>query len=126
VWAAGVEIYLVGVLLGWRVEPSMAVHPGYGALGSVALLVVSMLVTIAGAVAVVDAVPLSRTTRLTIAACLAIVAVGVIPMAVSGFFAPRSDGVLLAASVVGMECLAAYLFHGARVTSFGKRGGSRS
>lgn len=116
-WAAIAEICLVGVIIIWLTSPSAAAHAGYGRAGSITVLAVSVLLTAMGVVVTVSASRLRRGPRLTVAIMLAIVAGGVLPLALTDLVGPGSPGVIvpLSLAVIGMEFVAAFLIRAARI-----------
>lgn len=110
-WAAIAEAGLAGVVFVWLISPTAAGTAGYGPPLSILLLTVSMLLTAAGALAVLAEPRLSRGVKLTITLLLAATAGGVIPLAIIGLFAAESGGygLLLVLAVVGMAVLALFI-----------------
>jgi hypothetical protein len=115
-WAAISGICLVGVIIIWLISPSAAAHAGYGRAGSITVLALSVLLTATGVVVAVSASRLRRGPRLTVAIMLAVVAGGVIPLALTDLVGPGVTGVIvpLVLAVIGMEFLAVFLIRAAR------------
>lgn len=107
-WAAIAEAGLAGVVLVWLISPTAAETAGYGPPLSILLLVVSMLLTAVGTLAVLVAPRLSRGVKVTVTFLLAATAGGVIPLAITGLFSSESGEycLLLVLAVVGIEILA--------------------
>src|SRR5437763_6309596 len=94
-WAAIAETCLVGVIIIWLISPSAAAQAGYGRAGSIIVLALSMLFTAMGVVMTLSASRLRRGPRLTVAILLAVVAGGVIPLALTGLVEPGATGVIV-------------------------------
>lgn len=115
-WAAIAGICLVGVIIMWLISPSAAAHAGYGRAGSITVLALSVLSTAMGVLVAVSESRPRRGLRLAVAITLAVVAGGVIPLALTDLVEPGATGVIvpLALAVTGMEFLAVFLVRAAR------------
>jgi hypothetical protein len=110
-WAAIAEVCLVGVGVVWLVTTA-GTHAGYGRIGSIAVVALSVVLT---AVAALSPSGMRRGPRLFIAGFLAVVAGGVVPLAITDLFTGLGVGIPLALAVAGMEVLAVHLIR-ARTT----------
>ena len=113
-WTGMSEIYLLGVLYGWWLNPSDAVHAGYGLDGSIAVLAFSALLVVVGAAVILGASRVPRPARLTVAWLMIVIAgLGPGTLAIGDLFT-SGTGYLLAGAVVGMVVLAATLIQAPR------------
>lgn len=112
-WAAIAEVCLVGVGVVWLMT-SAGAHAGYGRFGSIAVLVLSVLLTAIAMVAAVRSPGIHAATRITLAGILALAAAGVVPLVITDLVAGPGVGLPLALAVAGMEILVVHLIRAGR------------
>lgn len=116
-WAAIAEVSLTGVFIIWSISPSAAAHASYGRTGSLTMLAMSMVLTLAGAVTAIMTSQLGKWVRLAVAILVAVTAGGVVPLTLPGLAAPTAPGAAgalgpLILAIAGMEFVAAHLIRG--------------
>lgn len=111
-WGLTVEIYLVGVLLMWRLGPSAVAHGPVASRLLAGVLVMELLLTAVAMVAVVVSSRLARRVRHSAAMLASLGAGSVAILAITPSLIPRRDGgasLLLALAAIGMGVLVGYL-----------------
>jgi hypothetical protein len=110
-WAAIAEACLSGVAILWNISPSARQSAAYGPMPSQVMLAVSMLLTAAGAGAVLLGPRLNRPARLALTVVLAGTAGGVLPLALAALLPakPGGYGLLLILAVIGMAGVARHI-----------------
>jgi hypothetical protein len=110
-WAGVVEIFLAGTVLVW--STSASTHGGYGLTGSITVVALAGLLTLAAAVAVF--VRMSTVPKVVLAALLCAAACGVVPLAVIDLLTEGGGiGLLLVQPLIGMVILAVHLIRSER------------
>lgn len=117
-WAAIAEACLSGVAILWGISPSASQSAAYGPTLSQLLVAVSMLLTAAGAGAVLLGPRLGRPIKLAIALVLAGTAGSILPLALAALPAakPGGYGLLLVLAVIAMEGVALHIPRTPRTT----------
>jgi hypothetical protein len=111
VWGV-VAVACVGTVFSvWIGHTDATDHAAFGRPGSLAVLVVALVVTVVGAVASFAARDTSRGLRWGVALPLAVIAAGVAVLAAGSLFAPQHStdfvmGVLLLVGAIAMEIIA--------------------
>lgn len=103
-WAAIAEIGLAGTIYIWSLSASAAVRAGYGRAGSIVLLAVSMLATAIGVAFLLGRSRIGQRQRIMTGVGLAVIAGGVVPLALLDLLTPGSSGIFvpLALAIAGM------------------------
>lgn len=107
-WAAIAEVCLVGVGVVW-LTTTAGIHTGYGLTGSIAVLVLAVLLTFVAALVYLSSRAIRRGVRLALAGLLAAATGAVAPLAIVDLWTGSGIYLLLALAVAGMDILAVHL-----------------
>jgi hypothetical protein len=117
-WAAIAEVCLVGVGAIWLYTMA-GTRAGYGRAGSMTVVGVAIVLTLAGAVAALNSARMRRGAQLALAGGLIVAGGVVVPLVITDVVTGPGVDVPLALAVVGMVVLAVRLIRSGRSLSAG-------